>query len=57
MLDLGVHWDRPFEGHVNTMWTDIENETTGKGNYDFKKRMRRFPILKRYIFVFFSSDS
>ena len=37
MLDLGVHWDRPFEGHTKTMWLDIENEKTGKGNYDFRE--------------------
>src|SRR3989338_696317 len=36
ILELGVHWDRPFEGHTKTMWLDIENENTGKGNYDFR---------------------
>ena len=54
MLDLGVHWDRPFEGHVNTMWTDIENETTGKGNYDFKKTDAALSNFKKDIYLYFS---
>lgn len=37
ILELGVHWDRPFEGHTKTMWLHIENEKTGKGNYDFRE--------------------
>jgi len=42
MLDLGVYWDRPFEGHAGTMWNDIETKRGGKGVYDFSKSDEMF---------------